>query len=55
MLELLLVVLNGRGLLLWIRLEAAWGGCVTARRTGVSGKNVTDEIVMIHETQKGAV
>jgi hypothetical protein len=50
----LLEVLNGRGLLLGIRLESARWICKAVRQwgTGVSGKDVADEIVMIHSTQK---
>lgn len=48
----MLELLNGLRLLLRIRLEgareAACGACVTVWGTGVSGKDVTDEIVMIH-------
>jgi hypothetical protein len=45
---------NGRGLLLRIRLESVrWiREAVCQWGTGVSGKDVADEIVMIHSTQK---
>jgi hypothetical protein len=47
-LELLLVVLNGRRLLLRIRLEGVCGCYEVDWGTSVSGKYVADEIVMIH-------
>ena len=40
-------VLSGRRLVFRIRLRVNW-------RAGVSGKNVANEVVMIHSTQKGA-
>ena len=51
MLELL-ELLNGRRLLLGISLESIRWICEAVRGTGVSGKDVADEIVMIHSTQK---
>jgi len=51
----LLELLNGRRLLLRIRLESVRGNGEAVRGTGVSGKDVADEIVMIHSTQKGVV
>jgi hypothetical protein len=40
-------VLSGRRLVFRIRLRVNW-------RAGVSGKNVANEVVMIHKTQKGS-
>jgi hypothetical protein len=37
------------------RLESARWICEAVWGTGVPGKDVADEIVMIHSTQKGAV
>ena len=48
----LLEVLNGRRLLLRIRLESVRWSYEAVRGTGVSGKDVADEIVMIHSTPK---
>jgi hypothetical protein len=48
----LVELLNGRRLLLRIRLESVRWICEAVRGTGVSGKDVADEIVMIHSTQK---
>lgn len=47
MLELRREMLSGRRLVFRIRLRVNW-------RAGVSGKNVANEVVMIHKTQKGS-